>query len=83
MSDPWTVYIIQAENGSYYTGITKDLPRRWKEHVSGKRGARFFRSSSPKEIVYQEQVKSRSEASKREIFIKSLSRDQKKQLILG
>jgi len=28
----WTVYIIETENGKLYTGIAKDLERRFEQH---------------------------------------------------
>lgn len=81
--DVWTVYIIQAESGKLYTGITKDLTRRFEEHRSGRkgRGARFFGTSLPEKVVYQEICANRSEASKRESAIKRLTREQKLALV--
>ncbi len=29
------VYIIRCNDGSYYTGLTDDLVRRFEEHVTG------------------------------------------------
>lgn len=66
----WFVYIIEAENGHFYTGITTDLARRFKQHQSGQGGARFFHTSQAKQVVYQEMHPDRSSASKREIAIK-------------
>jgi putative endonuclease len=77
----WQVYIIQTESGKLYTGIARDRLKRFEEHLSSKKGAKFFRIEKPKKIVYWEQHKNRSEASKRERKIKSLSRQQKLQLI--
>jgi putative endonuclease len=77
----WFVYIIEAENGQLYTGITTDLDRRFAEHQSGKSGARFFRTSPAKAIRYHEKQADRSAASKREAAIKKLSRQAKLQLI--
>lgn len=77
---PWFVYIIEAENGHLYTGITTDLDRRFSEHQQGK-GARFFKTSPAKVMVYHESATDRSAASKREAAIKKLSRLQKLQLI--
>ncbi len=78
----WTVYIIQAESGRLYTGITKDLERRFKEHKEKPQGARFFRFSSPKKVVYQESQPNRSEATKRETEIKRMTRKQKMLLVV-
>lgn len=80
---PWFLYIIQAQNGFYYTGITTDLKRRFKEHLEGRGGAKFFRTSSPKKIVYTEEYETKSQALKREYAIKQMTRKKKQELING
>lgn len=80
-SSDWFVYIIEAENGYFYTGITTDIERRFSEHQSKQGGARFFHTSSAKQIVFQEPHPNRSSASKREATIKKLSRKAKIELI--
>lgn len=77
----WFVYIVEAENGHLYTGITTDLQRRFSEHQAKQVGARFFNTSSAKKIVYQESHPNRSSASKREAAIKKLKRKDKIELI--
>jgi putative endonuclease len=77
----WEVYIIQSEAGHLYTGITTNLERRFADHQSQKKGARFFRISSPKCILFKEIQKNRSEASKRECEIKKMKREEKLKLI--
>lgn len=79
-SKEWFVYIIEAENGSLYTGITTDIAKRFEEHLSGKSGARFFRTSKPVKIIYSEKYPNRSEASKREAAIKKMSALEKRSL---
>ena len=79
----WTVYIIQAKSGKLYTGITNDLDRRLEEHREGVKGARFFRFSGPKKVLFRESHPNRSEASKREAEIKKMSREQKLALVLA
>jgi putative endonuclease len=76
----WFVYIILCSDASLYTGISTDVARRFAEHQQQK-GAKYFRSRSPKEIVYTESKHTRSTASQREITIKSLSRHAKLSLI--
>lgn len=76
----WKVYIIRTQSGKLYTGITKDLERRFNEHKK-KRGAQFFHLSSPERLVYSESHPNRSEATKREMQIKKMSRSQKLDLI--
>lgn len=80
MSKKWHVYIIQTVKGNLYTGITVDLQRRFEEHKAGK-GAKYFRRDKPKKIVFSETLNSRSEATKKEIEIKNLKRNEKLNLI--
>lgn len=77
----WKVYIIEATDGSLYTGITTDVQRRWQEHCAGGRGARYFRGRAPRSLVYLEPGHDRSSASRREWSIKRLTRRQKQCLI--
>lgn len=77
----WYVYIIKASDGSLYTGITTDVQRRFVEHCSPEKGARFFRGRKPVEVVYTETHPDRSSALKREAAIKRLSRGEKIELI--
>lgn len=75
----WQVYIILCSDGSLYTGITTDLQRRFSEHAGGT-GAKYFRGRKPVEIAFAEGGHTRSTASRREYFLKSLSREQKLEL---
>ncbi|BBH53760.1 GIY-YIG nuclease family protein [Fluviispira sanaruensis] len=77
----WIVYIIESTSGKLYTGITTDLERRLTEHISGKKGAKFFRFSAPEKILYNENFQTRSDASKREWEIKKMPRLKKIELI--
>jgi len=77
----WFVYMIQADDGSYYTGISTDPLRRFVEHKTQNKGAKFFRGRSPEKIVYCEEKHDRSSASIREAKIKKLTRLQKSRLI--
>jgi putative endonuclease len=45
------IYILELENGNYYTGYTTDVQRRWQAHISGKNGARYTRTYKPKRIA--------------------------------
>jgi len=77
----WRVYIIKASDGSLYTGVTTDVQRRFKEHCSPEKGARFFRGRQPVEVVYTENHPDRSSAQRRESDIKKLTRSRKLELI--
>ena len=75
------VYILLCEDGSFYTGSTKDLDNRIKLHMNGK-GAKYTKSHKPKKVVFVELFKTRSGALKRERRIKKLSHNQKHGLII-
>jgi len=75
------VYIIEADDGSYYTGVTLDVERRFEDHTSGSRGARYFRGRKPKAVVYIENGHNKSTAHKRELEIKKLTRVEKQSLV--
>ncbi|MEM9301287.1 MAG: GIY-YIG nuclease family protein [Pseudomonadota bacterium] len=83
MDTRWTVYIIEADDGSLYTGVTTDVERRFAEHRDGPRGARYFRGRRPRAVVYTESGHDRSSAARREAAIKRLGRDAKLALIRG
>lgn len=78
----WYVYIIKCKDSLLYTGITKDLERRVKEHNSGN-GCKFTKYRAPVKLVYSEKAKSRSWALIREAEIKRFSRQRKLKLFNG
>ena len=77
----WYVYIIEASDGSLYTGITTDVERRFTEHGGTDKGARFFRGRKPIKVVYTENHPDRGSALRREAEIKKLKRVNKLKLI--
>ncbi len=76
----WSVYILRCSDNTLYTGITNNLGKRIKSHSSGQ-GSKYTRSRLPVELVYQEQAENRSEATRRELEIKGLSRGDKMKII--
>lgn len=64
------VYILQCADGTLYTGYTNDLEQRLNQHNEGKEGAKYTRSRRPCRLVYHEEYNSKTEALKREYFIK-------------
>lgn len=78
----WYLYLVRCANGHLYTGVTTDVARRFSEHQSGGiKSAKYLRGKGPLTLMYQEQVGTRSDALKREIAVKKLSRAQKLALI--
>ena len=76
----WFVYIVQCADGSLYTGITKDLARRCRQHNAGT-ASRYTRSRLPVKLIYQEIHPSQSSALKRESAIKAMNRRGKMAMI--
>jgi len=76
----WSLYIIEASDRTFYTGITTDVERRFGQHLDGS-GAKFFSGRQPVAVVYREDGHDRSSASRREAAIKKLTRREKAALI--
>lgn len=76
----WLVYIVLCSDNSLYTGITKNIEKRFRQHADGS-GAKYFRGRHPVKVVYQESGHTRSTASKRELEIKAMTRIEKNSLI--
>ena len=76
----WVVYILECKDNTLYTGITNNIERRLAQHESGK-GAKYTKGRGPFKLVYNEFCKDRNEASRAEIEIKKLSREEKIKLI--
>ena len=63
------IYILQSEkDGSYYIGYSEDLEKRIKDHNCER--ARYTRHKIPWKLVYQEKFDTKTEAIKRERFLK-------------
>ena len=72
----YTLYILQCKDGTLYTGVTTVVDRRVAEHKAGT-GARYTRARGVRRLVYTEECGTRSQALKRELVVKALSRVQK------
>ena len=76
----WLVYLLRCSDGSLYTGITNDLPKRLAAHLAGQ-ASKYTRSRLPVAVAYTEPQKSKSGALKREAAIKRLRRAAKNRLV--
>lgn len=74
------VYILKCSDGSLYTGYTVDLDKRLKTHKAGK-ASKYTATRLPVEMVFSEECLDKSDALKKEHFIKTLTRDNKLKLI--
>ncbi|HEX9486597.1 MAG TPA: GIY-YIG nuclease family protein [Gemmatimonadales bacterium] len=69
----WTVYMLRCRDGSLYTGITNDLPKRLARHNAGTASA-YTRARRPLRLVFQERQPDRSTALRREAAVRRLTR---------
>jgi len=76
-----SVYVLECADGSFYTGIAKELEKRLDEHNNSPKGAKYTKARRPVKVVYVEKHRSKSSALKRELAIKKMSRIQKERLI--
>jgi putative endonuclease len=78
----WFVYIIENKFGHFYTGICKDMARRFNEHNSnGAKCAKALKGKGPLKLMYCCQIGEHSAALKMEIWIKKLSKPDKVRLV--
>jgi len=75
------LYILKCADKTLYTGITRDLARRLKEHNFSKLGAKYTRARRPVKLVYSKKFRTRSTASKAEAKLKKMMRAEKLKII--
>jgi putative endonuclease len=64
------VYVLQSESDAgLYIGMTSDLRRRFEEHQSGE--SQSTKGRRPWKLIYYEAYLQESDASGREVFLKS------------
>ncbi len=81
---PWTwyVYVLECEDGWYYTGLTWNVAFRIEQHLSGQGGA-FTARHGVKRLCWVETCSDFSGARWREHQIKDYSRQKKEALWRG
>ncbi|MCC6553504.1 MAG: GIY-YIG nuclease family protein [Polyangiaceae bacterium] len=77
---PWHVYILLCADGTFYTGIARDVEARLALHESG-RGARYTRGRAPLTLVHVEPADTHGAALRREAEIRRLGRAGKQALL--
>src|SRR5687768_9127719 len=80
---PYAVYILQCADGTYYTGLTKELEGRLHEHQTGTNPESYTFSRRPVKVVWSVVTDSYQEAFQWEHRIKGWSRAKKEALIRG
>lgn len=84
MSDKvyYWVYMLECDNGSFYTGYTHHLIKRYRLHLSGK-ACKYTRSFKPLSLLHSWVFEEKSSAMKFEKHVKSLTREEKEHIILS
>ncbi len=77
---PYWLYILRCGDGTLYTGIAADVEKRLAAHRAGK-GAKYTKGRGPLELVYREPCADKSQALRRELAVKALTRAEKLALI--
>ena len=80
---PFWVYILQCDDGGYYTGHTDELERRIAQHETGAIPGCFTFKRRPVRLVYSQEFSTREEALSAELQIKGWGRKKKEAMIRG
>ena len=75
------VYILKCSDGSYYTGITNNLEKRFHEHQTGINNSCYTFRRRPVELVYSTMFYDVLQAISFEKQVKGWSRKKKEALI--
>ena len=75
------VYILKCADGSYYTGITNNLERRFNEHQSGYNPTAYTHNRRPVELVFYTDFPDPTQAIAFEKQVKGWSRKKKEAII--
>lgn len=78
----YSVYIIECNDNSYYTGVTNDLDRRLWEHNTGFNIRCYTYSRRPVILKYYETTNDIKQAILREKQLKGWSRKKKEALFI-
>ena len=79
---PFWVYILECNDGSYYTGHTDNLEYRVAMHQEGRIDG-YTATRQPVTLVFSEQFGTRMEALEMELRIKGWSRKKKEAMMRG
>ena len=78
----WYVYIIECNDGTYYTGRTWNVSIRYEQHLSGL-GSAYTAIHGVKKLVYYEEHTDYQNACEREKQIKNWSQEKKKRILIN
>ena len=76
MKKQWYVYILECQDGSFYTGVTNNIDVRMKAHAEGK-GSKYVHKKCFKKLLRTKECHNKSDACKCEYAIKQLPKNRK------
>ena len=76
------VYILRCADGSYYTGHTDNLEKRFHEHQTGAIEC-YTDTRRPVDLIFQQMFENRDDAFAAERRIKGWSRKKKEAMMCG
>jgi putative endonuclease len=76
------VYILRCGDGSFYTGATRNVQARLRQHRAG-RASRYTRAHLPVTLAWSRRVRTWRQALREERRIKRLRRADKEALVAG
>ena len=79
----YAIYILQCSDGTYYTGLTKDLDGRLRDHEIGSNPESYTFGRRPVKLKWSIVTESYQEGFQWEHRIKGWSRAKKEALIRG
>ncbi len=80
LMEDWYLYLVRCRDGSLYTGITTDVPRRMKAHRANL-GAKYLRGRGPLALVFQERIGAKRRAFQLERVVKRWPKSKKEKLV--
>ncbi|HET6895781.1 MAG TPA: GIY-YIG nuclease family protein [Candidatus Baltobacteraceae bacterium] len=83
MQNSYFVYMVLCDDGSYYTGVTRDADRRAAQHNEGIDPRCYTFTRRPVRLVYSSQFNDVNEAIRFEKQLKGWSRKKKQALVRG
>lgn len=76
VDNPWWLYLIVCRGGGIYTGIARDVEKRYQQHARGK-GARYTRLNPPERLLATRAYPDHRQAAQAESAFKKLSAQEK------
>jgi putative endonuclease len=73
---------VRCNDDSLYTGISNNLDKRIDDHNTSKTWAKYTKGRRPVTLIRHKKVRNRNEASKLELQIKKMKKQEKEELIL-